>query len=632
MNLYKGYVPTKDKQSMMTFKGKSSDDLMTLEQVKDLPEYAGVLNDDTILIDLDDPEQAETLMQIVEALQIDCKVICTSRGKHFLFKNSNVTQCYTKTKTAIGLTVDIKIGSKNSYEVLKFDGQERFIEWDVEQGQEYEELPVWLTPVKTKIDLLNLKEGEGRNSSLFGYELVLQSAGLTKDESIDTLRLINEHILSEPLSEKELDVILRDEAFAKPVFFKGKTFLHNVFGDYLIREHHIVKIDGKLHVYQDGVYKHDVVSIEKMMLKEIPILSDTKRKEVMKYLNVMCMNVYPASPRLIAFRNGILDIDTDEFMPLSPEHIITNIIPWDYNNSAYDTEADAFLNRISCDDPDIRSLLEECIGYCFYRQNIIQKAFILIGKKQNGKSTFIGVLNRILGDDNISAMDLKNLNDRFSKATLFKKLANIGDDISDEFIPDASLFKKIVSGDRIQAEFKGQDMFEFNPYVKLVFSANNMPRIRDKTGAVLRRLVIVPFNATFTEDDPEYDPDIKKKLSTQSAMEYFTMIGVAGLKRILSQKRFTKSGKVQKELEEYEEFNNPVIGFFKDMEEGYLFRNSTKEIHLAYSAWCRENGYNPESKNQFGRTLKSLYGVESKQATIAGKSVRVYVKTDETEE
>lgn len=629
MNLYKGYVPTKDKKSTILFKGKTSKDLMTLEQVQDLPEYAGVLNDNTILIDVDDGEQAELLMQIVEEQQLDCKVICTSRGKHFLFRNDGVQQCYTHIKVAIGLTVDVKVGSKTSYEVLKVNNEERFVEWDIEEGLEYQTLPKWLTPVKTDIDFLNMKAGDGRNSALFSYELVLQGAGLTKEESKEAIRIINSHILKEPLSDDEIDTITRDEAFAKPVFYKGKTFLHNVFGDYLIRENHIVKIDGKLHVYQDGIYHHDVTSIEKTMVKVIPTLPDTKRKEVLKYLNVMCENAVPVSPKFIAFRNGILNIRTMELLPFSPEYVITNKIPWDYNPKAYDADADSVLNKISCNDSDIRALLEECIGYCFYRKNVSQKAFILIGEKSNGKSTFISVLNRILGDDNVSAMDLKNLGDRFSKATLFKKLANIGDDISDEFIPDSSLFKKIVSGDRIQAECKGQDPFEFNPYVKLIFSANNMPRIRDKTGAVIRRLVIIPFNAVFSEDDEDFDPDIKQKLFRQSAMEYFIKIGIESLKRVLEQKHFTKSTKVQKELEDYKEFNNPVIGFFKDMDEGYMFREDTKTIHLAYSSWCNENGYSPENKNQFGRTLKSLYGVESKQKTIAGKSVRMYVKTSE---
>ena len=146
MNLYKGYVPTKDKKSTMPFKGKTSKDLMTLEQVKDLSEYAGVLNDNTILIDVDDGEQAELLMQIVEEQQLDCKVICTSRGKHFLFKNDGVQQCFTHVKVAIGLTVDVKVGSKTSYEVLKVNNEERFVEWDIEEGLEYQTLPKWLTP------------------------------------------------------------------------------------------------------------------------------------------------------------------------------------------------------------------------------------------------------------------------------------------------------------------------------------------------------------------------------------------------------------------------------------------------------------------------------------------------------
>ena len=78
---------------------------------------------------------------------------------------------------------------------------------------------------------------------------------------------------------------------------------------------------------------------------------------------------------------------------------------------------------------------------------------------------------------------------------MFGKLANIGDDIGDDFLQGSqvSVFKKIGTGNRIKAERKGQDPFEFNPFIKLLFSANDIPRMKDKTGAVLRRLVIIPF-------------------------------------------------------------------------------------------------------------------------------------------
>ena len=624
MMFYRGYIMTKDKKSIEKFKGVAT--LKTLEQVQSLPEFAGVMAEDSILVDIDDMEQSNLLLDICDKEGIRCKVLQSRSGMHFLFKNTKIKNCPNRTKLACGLTADIKAGFKSSYEVLKIDGKERTVLYDILEGEEYQDIPKWLFPIKCTTEFLDMDAGSGRNQALFNYILTLQSNDFSVEEARETIRIINQYILKEPLSNSELEVILRDDAFKKPVFFKGSTFLHENFAKYLISEHYIVKIDGKLHLYQDGVYSSEIILLYNAMRKCIPNIKKNQKSEVVDCLMDLSKNTEMAAPNLIAFRNGIYDLNTDTLQPFSPNVVITNRIPWDYNPAAYSEIADRTLNKIACDDADIRLLLEECIGYCFYRSNVFRKAFILTGKGSNGKSTFISVLHKILGSENIAAMDLKNLGDRFAKASLFKKLANIGDDISDEFVPDPSLFKKIVSGDRIQAEFKGQDPFEFNPYVKLVFSANNIPRMKDKTGAVISRLVIIPFNAEFSEDSSDFDPDIKYKLQEQESIEYFIRIGIEGLKQILQNRRFTKSVKVQKELDEYEEYNNPVIGFFKEQEEGYLFRETTKDIYLKYSVYCSENGFQAESSNQFGRSVKSLFKVESVPRKINNKSVRFYKK------
>ena len=116
---FKGYVETKDKKCIEKFKNRT--DFKTYEQVKSLPEFAGILDEETILVDIDDFEQSEVLMNIVEDLQLNCRVYATTRGKHFLFKNAGVEKCFTHCKLAIGLTADIKVGVKNSYEILKYD-------------------------------------------------------------------------------------------------------------------------------------------------------------------------------------------------------------------------------------------------------------------------------------------------------------------------------------------------------------------------------------------------------------------------------------------------------------------------------------------------------------------------------
>lgn len=171
--LYKGYIKTKGKKAIEAFKDRTK--YRTYDEVKNLEGFGGVLADDTILIDIDDAEQSEILMNIVEEYQLDCRVYCTSRGRHFLFKNHSITRNRTHVPLAVGLTADIKLGTRSSYEVIKIDGEERFIEWDIEEGGAYQEVPKWLFPVRTAVDFLDMDAGDGRNQALFNYILTLTS-------------------------------------------------------------------------------------------------------------------------------------------------------------------------------------------------------------------------------------------------------------------------------------------------------------------------------------------------------------------------------------------------------------------------------------------------------------------------
>lgn len=349
------------------------------------------------------------------------------------------------------------------------------------------------------------------------------------------------------------------------------------------------------------------------MIDYIPTLNRQKRKEVVDYINVLIRkNTEPSSANYIAFKNGVYNIATEEFIDFSPDIIITNKINYDYDADAYCEIVDKTLNKLACNDENIRALLEEVIGYTFYRRNELRKAFILIGDKSNGKSTYIDMIKTLLGDCNTSALDLKELGDRFKTAELFGKLANLGDDIGDEFVSNTSVIKKVISGDRINVERKGQDPFDFNNYSKFIFSANNIPRMgRGKdSAAIVDRLIIVPFDATFSRDDPDFDPYIKYKLRTDEAMEYLIQIGLDGLWRVLQNRKFTTSEKVIKEMKEYEESNNPVLMFFKECDETEIINEPTKVVYQRYNEFCLANSFQPLSNIEFSRQLKKYYSVE----------------------
>lgn len=626
--LYKGFIPTKDKVPLKKFKNVK--DLLTKEEANKLSEYAGLLADNVVLIDIDDFDQSERLMNIVEELQLNCKVMATTRGKHFYFYGlGNITKCGTHIKLAVGLEADIKVGDHNSISVLKYQDKDRKVIYDIEPDEEYEPVPAWLTPVKTKYEFLTLSDGDGRNQTLFNYILQLQSAELSNEDIKTTIKLINDHILPTKLDEAELNKILRDESFQKPSFYgKNGNFLFNVFATYLKNNCHIIKLDGQLHIYRDGVYKDGLQAIEAEMIKLIPTLTARNRSEVLKYLYLIAPDIKGASgANYIAFNNGIYNLNTDQLEPFNPEVIVTNKIPHNYNYNAYCEVMDSVLDKISCNDDTIRDLLEEVAGYVFYRRNELRKAFIFIGDKANGKSTYLDAISYMVGEDNRTVLDLKELGDRFRTAELFGKLICAGDDIGDEFIPNPAVFKKIVSGDPIVVERKGQDPFTLYNYAKPIFSANNIPRIKDKTGAVLDRLVIVPFNATFSKNDEDYDPYIKYKLRTEEAMEYLIQVALDGLKRVLDNNGFTMSEKVQEELNEYSEQNNPVIGFFKELEVNVdILNQPTKDVYLRYKIYCSENGFTPMSAGEFSKLIRKEYELEIKVVKINGRAIRIFVK------
>ena len=634
--LFKGYVTTKDKKCTMTFKGKSSDELLNLRDASKHEEYAGILNDNTILIDIDDFEQSEIMMQIVEDKQLACRVYETTRGKHFLFKiDGRCEKNWIKQTLACGLQSDGKLGSRTSYSVLKYKGKERKIIYDIFSDEEYDPVPVWMLPVRTKTDWIHMDEGDGRNQELFNYILKLQSNGYSKDDIRECITIINQYVLKKPLSDKELDTILRDDAFKKPVFYggeNGKTFLHDKFGLFLISEYNIIKIGGVLHYFKDGVYVP--ANIDGLMIKYIQNLKQNQRKEVLAFMMAYIDRNTPVSgANFIAFKNGIYDVAADTLEDFSKDKIMTNKINWNYNPDAYSELADDTLNKLACGDKQVRMLLEELIGYTFYRRNELRKAFMLKGKRHNGKSTFLDMLAYLLGDDNVSALDLGDLSHEYKAAGLFGKLANLGDDIEDEFIPSAGVFKKIVSGDRMNANVKFAAPIEFNPYCKLIFSGNTIPRLgrgRD-SDAIIDRLIIVPFNASFNKQNESFSPFIKYKLRTEECMEYLIKVGIEGLKRVLAANAFTTTKEIDKELAEYEESLNPISIFFSEMGDS-MENEPTKKCYRQYDQFCFENAMKPISHVEFSKQVKDYFGYEIKVVRIGGKSTRIFYRKDDEQD
>lgn len=623
--LYKGFVRN---QKGKKFPGRNPQ-LLSLQEVDAVDSFSGIMYPNVIFLDADEEPHNQNLQNIIKGEELACYMTNREggRGVHTLMINSDTSlKKADKVMLACGIIVDFHPGYSLPGECLKFNGVERT---PIYNKQPYQELPKYFTPLpRCNIDFANMGEGDGRNSTLYAYILSLQNAGFDEDDIKDTIRIINQYVLSEPLSDEELEVILRDEAFKKSVFFPKNKFSHDKFAEHIKVQHHVKKINGQLHIYEGGIYIPGYDAIERAMVREISSLTSNQRGEVLKYLNVVCIEEErTADLNLIAFKNGIYNLNTDSLEQFSPQHIITNKIPWKYNPDAKSDLVDSVLDKLSCGDVEIRYLLEEVAGACMYRSAAIGGGMVAIlnGDKYNGKSTYIHMVQSMLGKNNYSAADMGDLGNRFVAITLYGKLANIGDDISNEYIGDTSILKKLITGEVIQAEEKGRPHIDFAPYAMHLYSANGMPRMKDPTGAMLRRLLPIPLNGKFTKDAPDYDPFIRYKLEQVEHVEYFIQLALDGLAEVLRNKSFTVPAKVEQQKASFEEENNPILAFIEDTGKENIINEPTADVYKRYQLFCADNGFQPGSNLTFSKSINRALGVKTVDSHIGkGKDRKTF--------
>ena len=428
-------------------------------------------------------------------------------------------------------------------------------------------------------------------------------------------------------SEKEIK-------FNKMAFYDDNKFMHDAFGDYLINKYNIVNIEKKLYMYSEGSYIPCEEGLGKLIIKLIPNLSMTKKREVKDYIKDRCDSVEESSEKYICLANGILDIKTLQLQAHTPEIITRNKINLNYYEHTQNEEIDTIMNNLSVNDNEIIQLLYEMIGYCLYRGMPFQKVFMLVGNGANGKSTLLNMITRVLGENNVSHVDLKEIStNRFGKSELYMKLANIADDCSSSYLEDISTMKRLTGESYTSIEFKGQNSFSAKINTKMIMSYNTLPRINDTTNGLNRRLVIIPLNAVFKKKNNNYDPFISEKLKKRENLEYVLYKSVQAIHEVLKRKEFTVPTQVKLETEEYMKTNNPVLCFLSEVyEDEDISTIPCVEVYEAFNVWKIENGLKSEmSQSRFGVIMKDL-GYKRTRCRVKGDRNYFYIKQENFEQ
>lgn len=316
-----------------------------------------------------------------------------------------------------------------------------------------------------------------------------------------------------------------------------------------------------------------------------------------------------SQPYLLNCRNGTVDLRTGRLKPHRPDDLITKLAPVDYDASAKCPLFDAFLARITGNDPALRAYLQQVVGYALTGDVIEKALFFLYGDGNNGKTTFLETIRAFLGDY-AGQIPIESL--------MTKQGDGIPNDIAmlqgRRFVTSSEVeqgrklaeakVKHLTGMGEVQARYLYGEYFGFNPTHKIFIDANHKPEIRGTDPAIWNRIKLIPFTVEIPAKE------IDKKLGQKLKRELPGILAWA-LRGCLEWRKhgLREPNAVTAATGGYRQEMDTIAQF---LEEECVFGEheiTSKDLYDAYVEWCKQQDEDPASPKQLGTTLSKKEGL-----------------------
>lgn len=310
-------------------------------------------------------------------------------------------------------------------------------------------------------------------------------------------------------------------------------------------------------------------------------------------------------PNLLAFRNGVLDLDQwlldpgVALLPHSPERFLTCSFPYDYDPAAKCPAMRKFLFSVWPEQADQRRELQKMLGYLLMHDNRFHKMFIVLGSPRSGKGTILRLIRQLVGADNCCSPNLSSLSNDFGLDPLLgRSVAVIGEMNQQGKISDVAIdrMKSISGGDMIAVNRKNKGEAHLSLPVRFVIACNRLPGFLDPSGALAARLVIFTLWESFLGKE---DTDLGRNLHAEIAG--IAQWALAGLRMLLVEDgAFCAPASSQRVAEEYRATQAPSSAFLEECVAVGTARDwvANRDLYAVYQAWAKERGHQPTSASR----------------------------------
>jgi len=300
--------------------------------------------------------------------------------------------------------------------------------------------------------------------------------------------------------------------------------------------------------------------------------------------------------RIIACRNGVVDLGTRELLPHTPRNFNTSSLPYGYDPGADCPRWIEFLNQTFGGQGETflaESLREtqQWFGYVISGRTDQQKIMLMLGPPRTGKGTLLRVLTALIGRENVTSPTLSGLLGTFGEQSLIGRTLGIFSDVKWS-LRDVGVgiekLKAISGEDTRTVARKNREAWEGTLPTRFMMVSNDEPSFIDDSGAMVSRFLVLRFNRqVLGREDPGLTDAL---LSELPGILNWALDGLADLE---SEGRFYDPAYMASERQDLRA-STSIIGEFLDerVSAGPApdVRIRVDQVYEAYRAWSEAAG------------------------------------------